>query len=132
VGGLALGILLQIVRRWRVLPDVWMGSAIGLPVLLAGVALALWSVSSAADLDIEHSTKVLDSGPYAFSRNPMYVAWTLIYVGVAFVVNTTWPLVLLPAVLFLTHVTVLREEGDLERRFGADYRDYRGRVRRYL
>jgi protein-S-isoprenylcysteine O-methyltransferase Ste14 len=62
----------------------------------------------------------------------MYVAWTLIYVGVAFVVNTTWPLVLLPAVLLLTHRTVLREEGDQERRFGAEYRDYKDRVRRYL
>jgi protein-S-isoprenylcysteine O-methyltransferase Ste14 len=127
-----VGILLQVIRRWMVVPEAWLGHAIGWPVLVAGGSLAVWSVISAADTDIERSTKVLDSGSYAFSRNPMYVAWTLIYFGVAFLVDTAWPFVLLPAVFLLTHLTVLREERDLERRFGAAYRDYRGRVRRYL
>jgi hypothetical protein len=56
LGGLALGILLQVIRRWRVLPEAWLGHAIGWPVLVAGCWLAVWSVISAADTDMEHST----------------------------------------------------------------------------
>jgi protein-S-isoprenylcysteine O-methyltransferase Ste14 len=62
----------------------------------------------------------------------MYVAWTLGYVGVAFVAGTAWPLLLLPAVLAVTQTVVLWEERSLERRFGDSYRSYRASVRRYL
>ena len=64
--------------------------------------------------------------------NPRYVAWTLAYVGVSFLVNTAWPLVLLPGVPALIHVSVLHEERELDHRFGAEYRQYRTRARRYL
>jgi protein-S-isoprenylcysteine O-methyltransferase Ste14 len=75
---------------------------------------------------------LVDSGPYAFSRNPMYLAWTVGYVGVALVAGTAWPLMLLPVVLAVTQVVVMREERFLERRFGDAYRSYKTSVRRYL
>jgi protein-S-isoprenylcysteine O-methyltransferase Ste14 len=132
LGGLALGILLQVFLSWRVLPEAWMGHAIGWPLVLAGCWLAAWAVIAAADVDVEHPNHLIVNGPYVFSRNPMYVAWTLIYVGVAFVVNGAWPIALLPPVLLLVHVAVLREERGLKGQFGAEYRYYASRVRRYL
>jgi protein-S-isoprenylcysteine O-methyltransferase Ste14 len=89
-------------------------------------------VRAAAGIDLERPNQLVQSGPYAYGRNPMYVAWTLGYVGVALVAGIAWPLLLLPVVLVLTQVVVMREERFLERRFGAAYRNYEASVRRYL
>jgi protein-S-isoprenylcysteine O-methyltransferase Ste14 len=89
-------------------------------------------VRAAGRVDLERPNQLVDRGPYALSRNPMYLAWTLGYVAVALVAGTAWPLVLLPVVLVMTQVVVLREEQSLERRFGDAYRSYRTSVRRYL
>jgi protein-S-isoprenylcysteine O-methyltransferase Ste14 len=132
LGGLAAGILLNLLLSWRLFPEAWMGHAFGWPLVLAGLSLAAWAVIAAADIDMERPTGVVVTGPFAFSRNPMYVAWGFLFVGVAFLVNTWWPVALFPVVLMLTHVQVVREERVLGERFGPAYRDYRGRVRRYL
>jgi len=62
----------------------------------------------------------------------MYIGWMFVYVGVAFIVNTAWPLVLLPPVLLLIHWTVTREERELEQRLGVEYVRYLARTRRYV
>jgi protein-S-isoprenylcysteine O-methyltransferase Ste14 len=130
--GLGTGILLEVVRPWRLPWPAWIGHGCGWPLLLAGLWLGAWAVRAAAVVDLERPNKLVHSGPYAHSRNPMYVAWTLGYVGVAFVAGTAWPLLLLPAVLAVTQMVVLWEERSLERRFGDSYRSYRASVRRYL
>jgi protein-S-isoprenylcysteine O-methyltransferase Ste14 len=89
-------------------------------------------VRAAAGVDLERPNQLVDSGPYAYGRNPMYVAWTVGYVGAALAAGSAWPLLLLPVVLVVTQVVVLREERSLERRFGAAYRSYKTSVRRYL
>jgi protein-S-isoprenylcysteine O-methyltransferase Ste14 len=130
--GLGTGILLQVLTP-RSLPwPAWIGPEAGWPLLLAGMWLGAWAVRAAARVDLERPNQLVDSGPYAFSRNPMYVAWTLGYAGVALVTGTAWPLLLLPVVLVVTHLVVLREELSLERRFGDAYRSYKASVRRYL
>jgi len=79
------------------------------------------------------STALVMTGPYRFTRNPMYVGFTLLYGGVAIWVNAIWPLLLLPLVLVVMQVGVIaREEAYLERVFGDAYREYRGRVRRWI
>jgi protein-S-isoprenylcysteine O-methyltransferase Ste14 len=73
------------------------------------------------------------TGPFRFSRNPLYVALTLIYVGLALLTNALWVLVLIVPVLLLMHYGVVRrEERYLEAKFGDAYRAYRSSVRRYL
>ncbi len=63
----------------------------------------------------------------------MYLAWTIIYVATAVLVNTWWLVMLLPVLQLFTHYVVVRqEERQLERQFGEPYRQYRGQVRRYL
>ena len=79
------------------------------------------------------ATMVVEVGPYRWSRNPMYVGLTVLSIGVAFVFNALWPLVLLPvAVLVTDRYIIPREEQYLERAFGDGYREYRNRVRRWL
>ena len=79
------------------------------------------------------TTALVVTGPYRFSRNPMYVGFTLFYLGISVWVNSLWPLLLLPLVLVvMSRGVIAREERYLERRFGDDYRAYRARVRRWL
>ena len=62
----------------------------------------------------------------------MYVGWTLVYVGLGLLLANGWLLVLLPAVLAATDVTIRREERRLQDRFGSLYRAYVSNVRRYV
>jgi protein-S-isoprenylcysteine O-methyltransferase Ste14 len=130
--GLGAGILVHSITPWRPFRSAWVGKALGWPLIVAGLSLAAWAVRSAAAVRLEQPNQLVRSGPYGFSRNPMYVAWTLVYLGVALVVNTAWPLVPLPGVLVATHVVVAGEERVLEGRFDAAYRTYVTAVRRYL
>jgi protein-S-isoprenylcysteine O-methyltransferase Ste14 len=130
--GLGAGILLQVIASWRLSWPAWVGHACGWPLILAGLWLAARGVRAAADVDLERPNHLVRSGPYASSRNPMYIASTLVYLGIALVANAAWPLVILPVVLLVTHVVVVREERSLERRFGTAYRSYKTSVRRYL
>ena len=76
---------------------------------------------------------IVPTGPYAFTRNPMYLSMTVLYSGIAFIFNATWPIIFLPAVLFVIHYGVInREERYLERKFGEEYISYRAKVRRWI
>ena len=79
------------------------------------------------------ATALVTTGIYARSRNPIYVALTTIYLGLALALNAVWALGLLVPVLVVMHYGVIRrEERYLERKFGDAYRDYSARVRRWL
>lgn len=76
---------------------------------------------------------IVDSGPFRFTRNPLYVGLTVIYVGLSILLNTWWSLLLLVPVWLVMHFKVVRrEETYLEGKFGESYLSYRHRVRRYL
>jgi protein-S-isoprenylcysteine O-methyltransferase Ste14 len=79
------------------------------------------------------TTALVDSWPYSMSRNPIYLALAIIYVGISFFFDTLWPFLLLPLVLIVIQRGVIdREERYLEGKFGGDYIDYKMRVRRWL
>ncbi len=79
------------------------------------------------------TTALLTAGPYRLTRNPMYLAMVIQYVGLALLFNALWAIVLLPLALVIIHFTVIkREERYLEQKFGEDYRAYKARVRRWL
>jgi protein-S-isoprenylcysteine O-methyltransferase Ste14 len=105
---------------------------LSIPLLLGGILIILGAVREAGSQEVDEPTVLITSGPYAWSRNPMYVAWTLIYIGAICIINSVWLLLLLPVALVLTHFVVLREEKKLEELFGDSYRDYRQNVRRYI
>jgi protein-S-isoprenylcysteine O-methyltransferase Ste14 len=79
------------------------------------------------------ATTLVVTGPYGFSRNPMYVARTLLYLGLGLTMNALGVLATLVPVLPIVHYGVVkREERYLEGKFGDAYRRYRSRVRRWL
>ena len=110
----------------------------GFALLASGVGVALWGrkTMQGAGTNIDPSlptTAVVASGPFQFSRNPLYLALTLAYLGLTLVVDTWWGVVALVPLLVIMHRgVVLREERYLERTFGETYRQSRSRVRRYL
>ena len=96
---------------------------------------ALWVMGSrrTALLPGGATRLVLDSGPFGLSRNPLYVGLTALYVGVSLLVPSFWALVLAPVGFALLWWGAVRpEERYLSARFGAEYDDYRQRVRRWL
>ena len=79
------------------------------------------------------STAVVTSGPYRFSRNPLYVGLAVVYLGLTLALDSWWGIFLLVLVLVVMHRGVIqREERYLEQKFGDGYRQYRLAVRRYL
>jgi len=111
---------------------VWLGLAfvvIGLAIMATGRR-----TMTAAGTNVNPSrpaTTIVSSGPFRFTRNPLYVGVTLIFGGLTLAFNTWWGFIVLVPVLITMHFgVVLREERYLERKFGEPYRQYRSRVRR--
>jgi protein-S-isoprenylcysteine O-methyltransferase Ste14 len=133
VVGLVAGGILQLLFPARVVPAAWIGHLVGWPLVLLGCALALWAVLEARQMDLSSPDGLLTGGPYAWTRNPMYVGWTLIYLGIAFAANVLWILLLLPPIAAYIHfIDVKGEEAALEKAFGERYRAYQERVPRYF
>lgn len=133
VGGLLLD-------RWYPMRSIPPGLAapVGIASLVIGLAVAVAAVrrfrSARTTLQPwEPTSALVTDGPFRLSRNPIYIAYTLLYLGVGFWVNSVWPPVLLPLVIWLMHrMVIAREEAYLEHRFGEVYRAYKRRVRRWL
>jgi protein-S-isoprenylcysteine O-methyltransferase Ste14 len=76
---------------------------------------------------------LVTSGPYRFTRNPMYAGMALLYAGLALALGVIWALAFLPVVLVIVDRYVIPpEERFLEAKFGDEYRAYRARVRRWI
>jgi len=117
-------------------PAGWAPLGIAL-VALAG-ALLVWCVlvfrSQHTPLEPWKATKVIvDDGPFAFSRNPVYLGFVLLQVGIGLWSDrlAVVALVVVPA-LMIARMVVPREEAYLQRKFGQVYGDYCARVRRWL
>jgi len=77
--------------------------------------------------------RLTTEGPFRYTRNPGYVAMSMIYAGIAVVRNSLWATLFLPVVLVVIQREVIgREERYLERAFGEEYRDYKTKVRRWV
>lgn len=112
-------------------PLAWLSIAIGL-------ALMLWAVLTL----IRHrttfnpylaATQLCVIGPFRFSRNPIYLGDWFILAGFSLWLSTWWPIVFSPLIWAAVRYGVIRhEEEHLTAKFGAEYRDYQARVRRWL
>jgi protein-S-isoprenylcysteine O-methyltransferase Ste14 len=138
LAGLVFGWLLE--RRWPSpfgLVDTaafWTGWVL----LVAGVALFVWALVALHHVRTSvnpytPTAAIANSGPYRISRNPIYVADVMIYLGICALLNSPWPLLFLPFVIWIMNKGVIeREERYLENRFGNLYTVYKSRVRRWL
>jgi protein-S-isoprenylcysteine O-methyltransferase Ste14 len=134
---LALGLLLHFIYPVNLLP-VLLARVVGTLILIASVWLALSAkiAMSRAGTNVRPdrpTTAIVADGPFRFTRNPLYVAGTGIYVSITLLIDALWPLVLLvPLLVVLAKGVIAREERYLEGKFGETYRKYKSRVRRWL
>jgi protein-S-isoprenylcysteine O-methyltransferase Ste14 len=114
------------------------GVPIGASVVLMAVALFIAAVRTfrAAGTPVpgnRPTTTIVRRGPYRFSRNPIYLAFSALQVGIALWVDSLWLLVtLVPALALMSFWVIPREERYLEARFHSEYLPYKSSVRRWL
>ena len=110
---------------------------LGVLACAVGLLLLLWSLISfkrsfRIGIDTDRPDTLITSGIFAFSRNPIYVAFAVVLIG-EFLIFPNWIfLAYIVGFLLLVHRQVLREEDYLRAHYGGQYADYCGRVRRYL
>ena len=76
---------------------------------------------------------IVTSGPYRFTRNPIYLGFVCMLIGFPFIFKTHWGLILSPLFIMLMNTLVIQhEEAYLEKKFGDVYTSYKSRVRRWL
>lgn len=103
----------------------------GLLLMLWAGLLMLWRKTTVNPYG--QPAKLLVDGPFRLSRNPIYLADSLIYCGIALLWGSLWPWLLLPALIFsMQRGVIVHEERLLAELFGEDYRAYCRRVRRWL
>src|SRR5262252_3583019 len=134
---LAAGALIQIATPVPFLPGT-LALPLGAPLVVLAIALFSSSVAKfrAAGTPVparKPTTVIVRTGPYGFSRNPIYLAFSLLQFGIAVWVNSVWLLATLVGAIALIHyVVVPREEQYLERKFGTQYLEYKASVRCWL
>ncbi len=140
VGGFLLGWGLSRKVPLRLLPSSaeQAGSIAGLVIGALGLALMLWGLATfrwyrTGIIPNRPATRIVRTGPYRFTRNPMYTGMTLAYVGGVLLLGDAWPLLLLPVVQFLlVRLVIAREERYLASAFPDEYDAYCREVRRWL
>lgn len=137
VGVLLLALLLQQFVPLNPLPRTFSRTAAAV-LLLPGLGLVFWSLwlflrARTSPLPMRPTTSIVSSGPYRWTRNPMYLGMLLIYIGVALLFDIFWALVLIPLVMALVgRLVIQREERYLQATFGEEYRRYQAQVRRWI
>lgn len=102
-------------------------------IALFAYAAALFRAAGTPVPARKPTTVIVRTGPYRFSRNPIYLAFSLLQLGIAIWVNSVWLLATLGgAVALIQYVVIPREEQYLQRRFGPQYLSYKASVRRWL
>jgi protein-S-isoprenylcysteine O-methyltransferase Ste14 len=137
LGAIALGLLLHFAWSVRLVSRA-VNVPFGGAVVLIAVALFLYTVRifRLAGTPVpgnRPTTTIVYTGPYRWSRNPIYLSFSLLQFGLAYWVNSLWLLItLIPAVALMSFVVIPREEQYLENRFPSDYLPYKASVRRWL
>jgi protein-S-isoprenylcysteine O-methyltransferase Ste14 len=112
---------------------------VGTAIFFVGCIAPVWAFflfrheGTEIDPTSDANRALVVSGPYRFSRNPMYLGLIVVAFGTAILVGC-WPMLIVPVAVFLTanYVHIPYEEAKMRRQFGEAYDAYAGRVRRWL
>jgi protein-S-isoprenylcysteine O-methyltransferase Ste14 len=135
--GIVIGLLLNTLIPLPFISATWQ-TLFSMVLVVTGLGLGLWAILTMRNKGTspvpEHpTTAIVSEGPFAFSRNPIYLGFTLITLGFAAWVNTAWIVIVLIGVLAVMHYGVIfREERYLARKFGDEYLQYKAKVRRWI
>ena len=111
---------------------------VGIGLISIGIGLVVLARRELADFrqptDPGHPTsKVVKTGVFAISRNPLYLGSALVLLGIALTLNMLWALVMLLLSIVLCHyVLIIPEEQYLTAKFGDEYKEYKTSVHRWL
>ena len=134
IGAIAAGFLLH--GAWPI--SLGLGAPLGAAAMLLALALFAWAVRTLRRAGTpvpgdRPTTAVVRAGPFRYSRNPIYLAFSLLHFGIACWMDSAWLLLtLLPAVALMAMVVIPREERYLAARFASEYLPYKSAVRRWL
>jgi protein-S-isoprenylcysteine O-methyltransferase Ste14 len=134
---IVVGLVLHAIWPVRIVPRA-LGASVGAVIVLLAIALFITAVRTfrRAGTPVpgnQPTTTIVRDGPYRFTRNPIYLAFSLLQLGLALWVNTLWLLLtLVAAFTLMSFVVIPKEERYLERRFPGEYRSYTESVRRWL
>ena len=130
---LALHFLLPVPK---IIPTPW--NVLGIVPLACGIALNLAADKAFHEVGttvkpFEESTALLTSGVFRISRNPMYLGYELILIGIAIMLRSLTPYVVIPVfVVLMNRVFIRVEEQMLEEKFGPVWAEYGQKVRRWI
>ena len=135
--GIAVGVMVEYVVPSSLLPfpiGIWV--AVGLIAVAIGIVVPAYYALARAQTTFDarkSTTRVVTTGPFRFSRNPTYLALSLLHIGVSLALGSPWVLLtVVPAVAVTQWGVIGREERYLETKFGDEYRRYASMVRRWL
>jgi protein-S-isoprenylcysteine O-methyltransferase Ste14 len=137
LSSIVLGLVLHLVWPARLVPS-WVSAPVGATLTVLAIALFVSATRTfrTAGTPIpgnRPTTTIVRTGPYRFSRNPIYLAFSLLQLGLSSWVNSLALLItLIPAVALMSLVVIPREERYLEARFPLGYLPYQASVRRWL
>lgn len=116
----------------------WAREILAMICIAAWLVLMLWAFATfrrarTAIIPNRPAATIVIDGPYRITRNPMYVSMTAAYLGITLLIDSWWPLFLLPIVLIvIRRFVIAREERYLTDAFPLEYPAYCARVRRWL
>lgn len=137
-----LGAILAMVAIWYGVPGTQVTESsyvyAGIILMAAGVALAVYGkkqfdLANTPVRPFTKTTALVKSGPFRFSRNPMYLAMVIVLIGVGLVLGKIAPFAVIPLFIMWIRSRFIRyEEQIMAAQFGAAYLDYKNRVRRWI
>ena len=138
LGLVATYLINRAVPLWLAHPEPRWLWRLGVVVAVAGVSLSLFGVATfrrhrTSVNPTKPSSVIVTTGPYAFTRNPMYLGLAVFYAGVGLLLDTWWAFITLPMVVVAVDRAVIRrEERYLASAFGKEYEAFRAKTRRWL
>ena len=135
--GYLLGLVVPIMDDFLVPAPAryWVG---GIICVVAILVLAVWPIRLFAKIEQDPAPwtgtpELIVTGPYKFTRNPMYLMMVLVCIGFSIILDEAWVFVLAPVCGIVVYLVAIRhEEKYLEEKFGDNYREYKKNVRRWI
>jgi protein-S-isoprenylcysteine O-methyltransferase Ste14 len=126
---IAAGVALEHVRPWRLKRA---RRSAGCSIIAAGSMIIATSLKAAGTTELDLPQRIVTTGPYAVTRNPMYAGWMLLHLGIGVITRSGWILATVPLAGAAIHRDVVSEERRLTEKFGDEYVQYCATVGRYL